>query len=193
MDNIITTAGRVGSCLFKRTVWESRKGTSQKAFQVLPVDLLIYDVVFADAQVFGSLEAYTYTAFSDVFTPEGSCSEYLPVSDGIHNKAPAHASTFSAPSLVCVGALQDALPGGEAGDRQKLQLWIQRAVNEGQQITICNTSYHWLVDHNHQIEGVGRLYAYWRSHQTAPRSTAPLAGSPCRCGNGTSPWQLLPE
>jgi hypothetical protein len=52
--------------LFKKAVVTSRKNNTQKAFEVLAVDLFVYDVSFQDKKVFGSLATYTYEPFSIV-------------------------------------------------------------------------------------------------------------------------------
>ena len=180
VEKVIRDAGRVGACLFKNTVWTSRKNNTQKALQMLPLDLFIYDVIFEDVKIFGDLRSYTYQPFSDAFNESCDCATYMWSSSSDHALAQQHTVSSSVPSVVNLTALQDELANCEDDDRQQLQSWIDRVRADGREIHVGNSFFSWYMEDYKRIDDIGRLYASWKSSQSTRRS------------NRKASWKHLP-
>ena len=146
VQGVIRAAGAVGSILFKDTTWTSRKGNAQKALQLLPIDIFLYDVIFADEQVFGSKASCTYTHFDQYFGESSTCDPYITAQEHHHDELRESNFSCKVPNMVNLTGLQedaDVLAVDlalNAATHTKLCAWMGRNENQGWLIVIRLTN-----------------------------------------------------
>ena len=176
MQKLIRHAGRVGATIMRVTFFLSRKKHTQKAVELLPLDVALYDVIFSDAGVFGTVDSFAYSPFHESFKLKKGCLAFVATHDCARPPSPAHIVAYRVPSLVHVASLAAestriaADPDVKPEERARCESWLRRATEQGQKMQVGPSCFQWLDEEYSQLDNVGRAYALGPSCQAARRS-----------------------
>ncbi|CAK0807001.1 unnamed protein product, partial [Prorocentrum cordatum] len=176
VQKVIRNAGRVGATLMWVTSYVSRKKQSQKAVELLPLDVALYDAVISDADAFGAMGSCAYSPFHDSFAQKDGCQAFDATPASARPPTPAHTLAYRVPSVVHVESLAAEAariasdPGAEPGDRAMCASWRRRAYEEGGELKVGTSCFQWLDEEHSQLEDIGRACAPAPSCQAARRS-----------------------